>query len=188
MAISITGGKWRGHRLAASRVAGVRPTSSLLRQALFDILQASVQGSQLLELFAGTGAISFEALSRGARAAVAVEKGSAALRALGRNAAQLGCKAALRVVAEDVFRALARANLGEGLFDWIFADPPYDIARQTDAMVSQLAMACSSHLKLGGLFFLERARRRPISGDWRGFEHLSSRTYGDSCLESFRRV
>lgn len=188
MAIRISGGKWRGRGLTTVKSVEVRPTSSLLRQALFNALRSTVQDSNLLELFAGTGAISFEALSRGALRAVAVEKGRAALRALGQNAAQFMCQASLQIVAEDVYRALKRGNLQVPPFDWIFADPPYAFASRDCNALSQLLELSSYHLKKGGLLYLERARRSPALGDWKELKHLSTRTYGDSCLESYQRI
>lgn len=188
MAIRITGGKWRGRELTTVKSAMVRPTSSKLRQALFNALQTSVEDSKFLELFAGTGAISIEALSRGAQEAVAVEKGRAALRALGRNAAQFMCQTSLHIVAEDVYRALERGNLRVSPFDWIFADPPYAFASTEGNALQRLLELSSYQLKRGGHLYLERARRAPALGDWGELKHLSTRTYGDSCLESYQRI
>ena len=120
-AVRIVAGRWKGRRLVVPR--GARPTSGRAREALFDILQDSVAGIRVLDLFAGSGAIGLEALSRGASEVVFVESDRDALEAnLVRLAAREG---EVRVLAKDARAAatdLARA--GER-FDLVFADPPY---------------------------------------------------------------
>ena len=120
-AVRIVAGRWKGRRLVVPR--GARPTSGRAREALFDILQDSVAGIRVLDLFAGSGAIGLEALSRGASEVVFVESDRDALETnLVRLAAREG---EVRVLAKDARAAatdLARA--GER-FDLVFADPPY---------------------------------------------------------------
>jgi 16S rRNA (guanine966-N2)-methyltransferase len=135
--VRILAGKWKGRRLDVP--AGARPTSGLAREALFDILQAAVPGSRVLDLFAGSGAVGLEALSRGAGRAVFVEKDAADLHA---NLARLGAgeREAL-VVAEDAGLAAASlARRGEE-FDLVFADPPYALGETalSHAVVDLLA-------------------------------------------------
>ena len=119
--VRILAGKWKGRRLDVP--PGARPTSGRAREALFDILQAAIPGSRVLDLFAGSGAVGLEALSRGALRSVFVEKDAAALNA---NLARLGAGGReVEVVAEDAGLAAASlARRGEE-FDVVFADPPY---------------------------------------------------------------
>lgn len=119
--VRILAGKWKGRRLDVP--AGARPTSGRAREALFDILQAAIPGSRVLDLFAGSGAVGLEALSRGAVRAVFVEKDAGDVSA---NLARLGAgDAEAFVVAEDAGQAAASlARRGEE-FDFVFADPPY---------------------------------------------------------------
>jgi 16S rRNA (guanine966-N2)-methyltransferase len=122
----IVGGADRGRRLRAPRGQGTRPTAERVREALFDILGPAVAGTRVLDLYAGTGAVGLEALSRGATRAVFVEKDPEALRALRQNLATLAAsRAAARVVAGDAVSALATLGREEAPFDLAFLDPPY---------------------------------------------------------------
>ena len=119
----ILSGRWKGRALKVPKSA--RPTSSRAREALFDILQNDVAGSRFLDLFAGSGAVGLEALSRGASRAVFVEKDSAALEAnLSAFGAQPEEHELLREDARDAAATLSRR--GE-TFDVVFADPPYAV-------------------------------------------------------------
>lgn len=122
-AVRILAGRWRGRRLDVP--AGARPTSGRAREALFDILQGSVAGSRVLDLFAGSGAIGLEALSRGAAEAVFVESDRRALDAnLSRFAPVEG---QVRVLAQDAREAAALLSREGRRFDLVFADPPYGV-------------------------------------------------------------
>jgi 16S rRNA (guanine966-N2)-methyltransferase len=132
----ILGGRWKGRSLQVPRDA--RPTSGRAREALFDVLQDSIPESRVLDLFAGSGAVGLEALSRGASATVFVEKDS---RALEKNLATLGARREeFEVVREDV-RAAAGALARRGdQFDLVFVDPPYGLkAALVRPMASLLA-------------------------------------------------
>lgn len=120
----ILGGRWKGRLLRVSE--GARPTSSRAREALFDILQDAIRGGRFLDLFAGSGAMGLEALSRGASSATFVESDS---RALERNLATLGAgPEEFEVFHEDARAAVSGlARRGES-FDLVFADPPYSLA------------------------------------------------------------
>lgn len=128
----ITAGEHRGRRLRSPKGWGTRPTSDLLRQAIFNVVGARVACARVLDLFAGTGALGVEALSRGAAEATFVEQDRAALASLRANLADLRLSARARILPRDalaVLTALARA--GER-YDCVFLDPPYagDLALQ----------------------------------------------------------
>lgn len=121
--VRILSGRWKGRPLKVPRSA--RPTSSRAREALFDILQDDVAGSRFLDLFAGSGAVGLEALSRGASRAVFVERDSAALVA---NLAAFGAQPEEHeLVREDARDAAATLSRRGETFDVVFADPPYAI-------------------------------------------------------------
>lgn len=119
----ILAGRWKGRVLQVPRDA--RPTSSRAREALFDILQDSIRGSRFLDLFAGSGAVGLEALSRGASAAVFVERDS---RALERNLATLGAEPEeFEIVRDDARDAICALERRGETCDLVFADPPYSL-------------------------------------------------------------
>lgn len=116
-------GTARGARLKAPKGMETRPTSDRVKESLFSILGARVRGRRVLDLFAGTGSLGLEALSRGAARAVLVDRATEAV--LRDNAAHTRLAGAARVVRADVFRALARLSAEGETFDLVFCDPPY---------------------------------------------------------------
>ena len=121
--VRIIGGRWRGTRLPVGDSAGLRPTSDRARETLFNWLQPVLPGARVLDLFAGSGALGLEALSRGAREAVLVERDRAAAESLRQTVARLHAEAEAPVIAADAL-AFLRAPL-HGRFDIIFVDPPF---------------------------------------------------------------
>ena len=119
--LRIIGGQWRSRRLPIAAVVGLRPTPDRVRETLFNWLQPVVAGARCLDLFAGSGALGFEALSREAAEVVFVEQNLQAFKQLQANAACLGASQALLVHA-DAFSYLQRETQG---FDVIFIDPPF---------------------------------------------------------------
>ncbi len=119
--IRIIGGEWRGRKLEVADQPGLRPTPDRARETLFNWLAGSIGGARCLDLFAGTGALGFEALSRGARCAVMVEENKQLARRLQTS------KAALAAASAEIFQAEALAWLGEPSdpFDIVFLDPPF---------------------------------------------------------------
>jgi 16S rRNA (guanine966-N2)-methyltransferase len=119
----IIAGRWRGHPIQAPPGRDTRPTTDRVREAWMSALQPELPGAAVLDLFAGSGALGLEALSRGAARVVCVERSGTALRALRGNAAKLGAGAQLEVVRDDAVRYAGR--LTAGAFDLALADPPY---------------------------------------------------------------
>jgi 16S rRNA (guanine966-N2)-methyltransferase len=132
----LTGGLDRGRRLIAPRGARTRPTAAKVREAIFNILGPPPEGS-VLDLYAGTGALGLEALSRGAVSAVFVEREHGALAALRRNLRELGVEDRSSVVAADVCTALRRLATGHARFSWVFLDPPY--VKETEGVLAELS-------------------------------------------------
>jgi 16S rRNA (guanine966-N2)-methyltransferase len=128
--IRIIGGEWRSRQISFYDVPGLRPTPARVRETLFNWLQYDIPGSRCLDLYAGSGALGFEAASRGAKAVVQVEQDANVCRALHENAIKLNAKQ-IKIVQTDVFRFLAENNAEP--FDIVFLDPPFgkNLAIQT---------------------------------------------------------
>ena len=171
--LRILGGELRGRRL---EVAGsVRPTEARLREALASIWQPLFAGCRFLDLFAGSGAMGLEALSRGAERAWFVDSDPRVLRALRRNCERLA-PAATRILR---LRLPSGRDLGER-FELIFADPPYAFGDH-----AALLRGAAGWLERGGEMAIEHSARRevPAVEPWVG---VARRCYGESCLSFFR--
>ncbi|MDJ0739409.1 MAG: 16S rRNA (guanine(966)-N(2))-methyltransferase RsmD [Gammaproteobacteria bacterium] len=131
--VRIIGGRHRGRRLPFVPVRGLRPTPDRVRETLFNWLRADVAGARCLDLFAGSGAIGLEALSRGAAALTLVERHRAVAERLRANVALLHEEAALEVIQADALRWLATATARR--YDIVFVDPPF----ATDLMAAACA-------------------------------------------------
>lgn len=123
--VRIIGGKWRSRNLRFVSVNGLRPTGSRIRETLFNWLAPSIEGARCLDLFTGSGALCFEALSRGADCCVAIETNSQAVSELRHNQTQLAADN-LEIVSGDCESFLGRGNTAKP-YDIIFLDPPFDL-------------------------------------------------------------
>jgi len=161
----ITGGQAGGRILRVPKGMAVRPTPDLVKQAVFNSLSARVIGARVLELFAGSGALSLECLSRGAVAAVCVELSPKHAEFIRRNAASSGFPpGALEMRTQDVFAALPQLAATGTRFDLILADPPYgekNVGRRSNSLAQQLLDEPNlpKLLAPGGCCVLGHARR-----------------------------
>ena len=121
----ISAGEHRGRQLKSPRGSRTRPTSDLLRQAIFNVLGSRIRGARVLDLFAGTGALGLEALSRGAASATFVERDRQALASLHANVRDLEVSTQARVLSGEVFSGLGRLAAAGERFDCVLLDPPY---------------------------------------------------------------
>jgi len=151
--VRIIAGEHKGRTLKAPKWDGIRPTSDKLRGTLFNILQLRVPGARVLDVFAGTGAVALEALSRGATAATCVEKDRRAAALIAENAALCRETNRCAIIRDDAERALVKPLPG-GPFDIVVLDPPYDYP-QLEAAVANAATQRSE----GGIVVLEHAAR-----------------------------
>lgn len=177
-----------GRRLTVPPGQQTRPTSDRAREGLFGTVLGIVgqlAGASVLDLYAGSGAVGLEALSRGAERALLVESDPRAVRAIRANIAALGLPGA-QVAAERVERVLARgpggyAASGEGRFDVVFADPPYVMAGEEVAAVLA-ALVERGWLRPGALVAVERSTRSGPLPWPSGYEQSRSRHYGEATL------
>jgi 16S rRNA (guanine966-N2)-methyltransferase len=166
--VRVVAGQFKGRRLAAPRGTRTRPTADKVREALFSML-GEVGGARVLDLYAGSGALGIEALSRGAASAVFVERDARAVAAIERNLEPLDVEAT--VARADAVRWLARA---EGQFELVFCDPPYDVAsRLAEALSERLAALTPDDARI----VTESDKRNPLELP---FPLLTERSYGDT--------
>ena len=172
----IIAGEFKGRRLAAIK-GRVRPTSDRVREAIFSVLGAAVEEAAVLDLFAGTGALSLEAISRGARHAVLVEEHGTALKILRDNIDTLGLKSPTRVLPLPVTRALKTLAAQGEQFSLVFLDPPYE----RGLVPKTLAALQDSSLLLRGARVVAEHSQRETLPELVGRLNLSqSRRYGDT--------
>lgn len=188
----ILGGNFKGRRLQVPKGTTTRPTLAIMRKALFDILQEHIQEAAVLDLFAGSGAIGLEALSRGAKSATFVESDRGAIQCLKGNIALCKADALSTLLTYDVFLALKKLSNARQTFDLIYADPPYGPSIQFQ-FLDKLLLFIDTYplLNPGGRLFLEEATPETIS---RTLPHLKSltlintRQFSRSLLHQFSKT
>jgi 16S rRNA (guanine966-N2)-methyltransferase len=177
-ALRVTAGALRGRRIPLPG-GDLRPTSERARQAFFNILGDRVEGARFLDLFAGSGIFSFEAVSRGAASAIAVDSDRRKVEAINRRAKEW--KAPVKAIGGDAVDVLS--SVEKTPFDVVYADPPYDYPRYDD-----LLRAIDSRLPLapGAIVAIEHRRRTdPLRGETRRLRHLRRTEYGEVSITLF---
>lgn len=174
----IISGKLKGRRIPPPEGDGVRPTSDRTKEAMFSILESRMHldGARVLDLFAGTGNLGFEAISRGCASVMFVDQGAAVIRQIQRNAEALGVASSCRFRSSDGAAFLEQST---GEVDVVFADPPYDYPRMAE--LPDLVLK-GGVLSPEGLFFLEHDRR--VSFEAHG-KCVLSRPYGRTVVSVF---
>ncbi|MGH8992733.1 MAG: 16S rRNA (guanine(966)-N(2))-methyltransferase RsmD [Acidimicrobiia bacterium] len=173
----VIAGEAGGRRLAVPRGGGVRPTSDRVKESVFSALGPRLVGSRVLDLYAGTGALAIEALSRGAAGAVLVERDREALAAIATNLEATGVGPA-RVIRGDVVAVLGSPPAPEGPFDLVLADPPYDLPGEDVATVLTL-LAGGGWLAPESVVVIERPPGATVPPGW---VSTWERCYGDTLV------
>jgi 16S rRNA (guanine966-N2)-methyltransferase len=182
--VRIIGGVLSGRRLAPLKVQGIRPTTDRVREALGSALdaRAAIVGRRVLDLFAGSGALGLEALSRGASSVLAVDHSRPALRYVSEAARTLGVAQQLETLALDLLERPVRvlpALERRGPFGLVFIDPPY---AELDALLPLLAaLGAAKLLEPDAIVVLEHSSRTPAP-EVAGLERLASYRYGDTSV------
>jgi 16S rRNA (guanine966-N2)-methyltransferase len=184
----IVAGTFRGRALVAPKGQSTRPTADRVRQAMFDVLEHApwsrpLRGARVVDLFAGSGALGFEALSRGAALCLFVERDPAAQAAIGANAARLGASERVRIDRRDAAALPRRAASDGAPFDLAFLDPPYG-RRLVEAALARLAD--SGWLAPCAIVAAERGGADPAPTP-AGYELLDERTWGAAKVSFYRR-
>ena len=189
----ITGGIHRGRVLKAPPGRDVRPASDMIRQAIFNILGARIVDAAVLDLFAGTGSLGLESLSRGASRATFVERDRRVAEFIRLNAAEIGLAGSVQVLSFDLLKGAgpARRSLGEGggPFDVVFVAPPYPLmlAVEPHSGVGALveSLFTGAVVKPDGTVILQHDRTTPVVEVWPHARITDERTYGKSMLTFF---
>jgi len=181
----IVAGEFRGRRLHSPKTRDIRPTSDRVREAVFSMIAARLPGASVLDLFAGTGALGLEALSRGAVKAVFVDESSDAIRLIWKNIESCGVQDRVEVVQGQVDRVLRRfASKGYGSdpFHVAFLDPPYGLGyvEKTIGLLTELVSP-------SGLVVAEHHRKDVFTGWPKDWHLLDQRNYGDTLISFFGR-
>ena len=178
----ITGGVHRGRVLKVPEGMEVRPTQDRVREALFNILMHDIAGARFLDLFAGSGAVGLEALSRGAASATFVELNARHISFIKTNAAML--KIAPQIVQADAYRYVSDFS---GIpFDIAYADPPYALGEERGFLEMTQMLAERNVVRPGGLFIAETTSRTALN-EAPGWDLCRDREYGKSRLLIWKR-
>ncbi len=171
----VIGGEFRSRRLQSMPGMDVRPTPDKIRESLFNILSPEIEGTVFVDAYAGTGAVGIEALSRGARHAIFIEKDRAAVGLIKSNLAALGAESRARVI-----HGLAALHLGSLTADIVFIDPPYPKDREYHAALEAL------EAKPPRLAIVQHATRFALADEYGPLHRTRTVKYGDNTLSFFR--
>ena len=172
----ISGGFLKGRVLSYRKKSECRPTQSKVREAIFNILAAGVEGKNVADFFAGTGALGFEALSRGAVSITFVDNSIDAIKMLKKNAKLLGVENCVRIIKTETSMAISKLKRESVKFDLIFADPPYKTSMEMmKSIFSNIGMIMNDN----GIFLLETDKNYDDI-DITGLEIKKEKTYGST--------
>lgn len=186
--IRITGGEFRGRSLRTPHHQHTRPTQAKLRQAWLNSIQTSISDSGILDLFSGSGAMGFEALSRGARHVVFVESSRPTAKIIEENALTLNVREQCSIIVSDVFNCWVQAERNAP-FDLVFADPPYHVGFE-ERLLHEVSWG--KILRPEGLFCVEWGRRKggkeSLPEKLPFLVKVREKNYGESVLTTFQGV
>jgi 16S rRNA (guanine(966)-N(2))-methyltransferase RsmD len=196
--VRVIAGKYRSRRLQTLRGTALRPSSDRLRETLFNILGATIEGAVFLDLFAGSGAVGIEALSRGAQGAIFVENYAAGAALISRNLSSLGIPTAVQVASRKTFAgtaeilrmdaidALERLAEGGARVDCVFADPPYEKMRVYEVVLEFLGQ--SELLSRSGCVIAEHRRNSELPAIAGRLERTRVVQQGDTALSFYKPI
>jgi 16S rRNA (guanine966-N2)-methyltransferase len=190
MSLSIIGGALRNRLLKSPKGEQTRPTLAIMRKAVFDILQSEIDGANFLDLYAGSGAMGLEALSRGASHATFVETNRFALRCIEENCRNLKVAEQCTLIGYDCLRALKKLAKEGKCFGIVYADPPYAAAARMH-LLQEILTFFDTHplLNKGGTLFLEEAAPPTLKTEalrLTSLRHIDTRSFSRSTLHQFR--
>ncbi len=176
----IIAGKFKGRRLVSFKADHIRPTTDRVKETIFNMLQAHIDGARILDLFSGTGNLSIESLSRGAQFVTAVEKNRESVKIIKKNLAGFNIDEGIEVVAADVMKFL---QFYKGPpFDVILIDPPF-----TEKLSHDVLSSIGSSQVLGdeGIMVIESAKQERVDKNYSRLIFLDQRLFGDKKITVF---
>jgi 16S rRNA (guanine(966)-N(2))-methyltransferase RsmD len=179
--VRIVAGTHRGRPLLGPKGPGLRPTADRVRESLFNLLGQFFEGGEVLDLYAGTGALAFEALSRGMSRAVLVDPGPESARLVAENARALGMEERIEFLRTPVARALPRLTAEGRRFALVVADPPY-----AEGVAAARAGGAGGPRVAGGTLVVEHGRREVPPEAVGGLQRTDSRRFGDTVVSLYR--
>ena len=183
----IIAGRYRSRSLEAPAGVATRPTSDRLRETLFNVLAPRMEGARFLDLYAGSGAVGLEALSREAAYVDFVERAPAALAALRKNLERLNVTAGFRIHGAGVGSALRKMKPGAA-FDLVFLDPPYDAAQEYAATLGLLGRDAVGLLADGALVIAEHRKKERLEDAFGALNRTRLLEQGDAALSFYAVV
>ena len=175
----IISGKWRGRRLVAFKSDAIRPTTDRVKETIFNMIGPDIVGATVLDLFAGTGSLGFEALSRGAERVLAVDKGVDSKKIIEKNKNLIGIESGYEFRSDEIIRFLAKEKRQ---FDYIFVDPPFTLKMGAEVM---RALDDSSVIKPGTRIFVEYVKGEEIPEEFTKLHLEKAKNYGDKLMYSY---
>jgi 16S rRNA (guanine(966)-N(2))-methyltransferase RsmD len=184
----VIAGTYRSRILKSLKGLALRPTSDRLRETLFNILGTAVAGARFVDVFAGTGAVGIEALSRGAAEVVFIENHPPAVALIRKNLESLGVRSGVTVLGADALRGLeklaAKHAADNQLFDFVFLDPPYAAAEEYERVLRVLGSA--SFLAPGGVIIAEHHKKFDLPAHAGSLTRFRILKQGDAALSFYR--
>lgn len=179
----VIGGDARGKHIYSPKKSQTRPTSDGIKESLFNILH-TLSGKSFLDLFAGSGNVGLEALSRGAAKVVFVEKNAVMVNALKRNIRELGFNDKCKVLVTEVGKGIRQLQRNGDRFDFLFADPPYE-----RGFIREIVQCLGEGnvISQDGVLIIQHSKREDVLGQHMGnFVLIGQRRYGDTILSFFK--
>ncbi|MGR3973816.1 MAG: 16S rRNA (guanine(966)-N(2))-methyltransferase RsmD [Candidatus Rhabdochlamydia sp.] len=186
MTLKIIGGTFKGRKLKAPGGSQTRPTMSMVRKAVFDMLCQEIEGARFLDIFAGSGGMGMEALSRGASHAIFIDSHPEAIAVLKHNLEMLGVSIKSTLCTQDVMKSLLFLEKRQTICDVIYVDPPYAQTHLYNTLLTYLDT--TALLSSAGSVFIETPSSNPLDFSHQTLMHLKhvlTRQYGSTLIYRF---
>ncbi len=182
----VIAGQYRSRSLTAPAGQSTRPTSDRLRETLFNVLAPRIEGAIFLDLYAGSGAVGIEALSRGAKEAIFVDQAAPAQKAIRTNLAALQIRSGYALEARSASAAVQRLAGQGSPVDLVFLDPPYDRIDEYEKVLGLLGSECSTLLAADAIVIAEHAKRQSLPEQYGALCCYRTLVQGDAALSFYR--